>query len=296
MSRRISLVVNPTAGRGRAPKLLAAVEARLRAAGAQVETLATTSYDDAATQMAAAVGSGTDVLAVMGGDGMMHLGLNACADPSGQSRTALGMIPAGTGNDLCRGLGVDPGSPLAAAGAAVDGQRRVLDLIRVADRYVGAVVAVGFDAQVNARANAMPWPKGSLRYTVAALAELRGFAPLSYRLTLDGEVREQQAMLVAIGNTTTYGGGMRICPRADPTDGFLDVTIIHPVNRLKLLQLLPQMRSGRFARDRCVEQLRVRRVSIDGPGLTAFGDGELVGVTPLVIEVAPAVVPVMLPA
>ena len=70
------------------------------------------------------------------------------------------------------------------------------------------------------------------------------FSPLHYRLTLDGEVREQRAMLVAIGNTRAYGGGMRICPDADPFDGRLDVTIIHPVSRFKLLRLLPQMFSG----------------------------------------------------
>ena len=76
------------------------------------------------------------------------------------------------------------------------------------------------------------------------------FSPLAYRLTLDGEVREQRAMLVAVGNTGSYGGGMRICPQADPFDGWLDVTIIHPVGRVTLLRLLPEMFSGRFARDR----------------------------------------------
>ena len=83
-------------------------------------------------------------------------------------------------------------------------------------------------------------------------------------------------MLVAVGNTGSYGGGMRICPQADPFDGWLDVTIIHPVGRLKLLRLLPEMFSGTFARDACVEQLRVREVTVEGPGLVGFGDGELI--------------------
>ena len=296
MTRRISLVVNPTAGRGRASALLAAVEHRLRASGAKLQTLRSRSYDHASEQMAVAVREGADVLAVMGGDGMMHLGLNACADSSGVGRTALGMIPAGTGNDLCRGVGIDPTDPLAAAGVVAGGVQAPLDLIKVGDRYVGAVLATGFDAQVNDRANRMPWPKGSSRYTLAALAELRVFTPLRYRLTLDGQVRHQEAMLVAIGNTSTYGGGMRICPQADARDGLLDVTVIHPVSRWTLLRLLPQMASGRFARHPCVEQLRVRAVTVEGPGLVAFGDGERIGPTPLTVTVAPQALPLLVAA
>ena len=131
------------------------------------------------------------------------------------------------------------------------------------------MLATGFDALVNRRANQMPWPKGSTRYALATMAELRVFSPLQYRLTLDGEVREQQAMLVAVGNTSSYGGGMLICPKADPYDGLLDVTIIHPVGRLKLLRLFPEMYSGRFVRDPCVEQLRVREVTVEGLGWSA---------------------------
>ncbi|WP_375426188.1 diacylglycerol/lipid kinase family protein [uncultured Friedmanniella sp.] len=296
MARQISLVVNPTARRGRGAATLAAVEARLRASGAQLETLRSTSWSHAEQLMAAAVRRGVDVLAVMGGDGMMHLGLNACADAGGLGRTALGMIPAGTGNDLARGVGLDPEDTLAAADVVAADHRGALDLIRAGDRYVGAVLATGFDARVNERANAMRWPRGSLRYTVAALAELGVFRPLTYRLTLDGVVREQPAMLVAVGNTTTYGGGLRICPRADPTDGLLDVTVVHPVSRLKLLQLLPQMRSGRFARDPCVEQLRVRAVTVAGEGLVGYGDGERLGATPIEVTVAPRALPLVVAA
>ena len=199
MRQQISLVVNPTSGRGRASALLPAVEARLRASGAEVETRRTSSYADAARTMAEVVAAGTDVLAVMGGDGMVHLGLNACADRTGSGGTALGVVPAGTGNDLCRGVGLDPQDALAAAGVVAGGQRRLLDLVDVGDRFVGGVLATGFDSRVNDRANHLRWPRGALRYTVAALAELRVFSPLDYRLTLDGVVREQRAMLVAVG-------------------------------------------------------------------------------------------------
>ena len=163
--------------------------------------------------------------------------------------------------------------------------------MRIGARYVGGVLATGFDALVNRRANEMTWPRGSSRYTLATLAELRVFSPLRYRLVLDGQVREQEAMLVAVGNTGSYGGGMRICPQADPFDGQLDVTIIHPVGRLKLLRLLPEMFSGKFARDACVEQLRVSEVTVEGMGLVGFGDGELIAAAPLTACVVPGADP-----
>jgi diacylglycerol kinase (ATP) len=114
-------------------------------------------------------------------------------------------------------------------------------------------------------------------------------------LTLDGKVRELQAMLVAIGNTSSYGGGMLICPEAEPYDGLLDITIIHPVGRLKLLRLFPEMYSGKFVRDPCVEQLRVREVTVEGPGLVGFGDGELIGAAPLRVCCRPRALPVFVP-
>jgi diacylglycerol kinase (ATP) len=113
---------------------------------------------------------------------------------------------------------------------------------------------------------------------------------------VDGVARELDAMLVAVGNTSTYGGGLRICPTADPYDGRLDVTIIHPVGRAKLLQLLPQMRTGRFAADPCVEQLRARTVQVArGAGL-AYGDGEELGTTPVTATSVPGAIRLCLPA
>lgn len=294
MTRSVTLLVNPSAGRGRALGLVARVGGTLRNAGLQVRTLLSRDYAEAELMAAEAVREGVDILAVMGGDGMMHLGANAVARQHrhGVGRTVLGLIPAGTGNDLCRGVGLDPDEPMAAAEVIASGVSRRIDLVKVNDRYVGAVLATGFDALVNARTNAMSWPKGNARYLVATLAELRVFAPLRYRLVVDGVVRELDAMLVAIGNTTSYGGGMRICPDADPADGLLDVTIIHPVSRAKLLQLLPQMHSGRFARDPCVERLQAREIAVEGAGLVGYGDGELIASAPMQVSVVAAAVPI----
>jgi len=297
VSRRATLVVNPTAGKGRAQAQLAAVTATLSAAGWGLDVRRSQTFAEAESIMSGAVADGVDALVVMGGDGMMHLGINAVARAraGGDRRTTLGLVPAGTGNDLCRGLGLDPADPVAAARAIIAGNLTEIDLAGVNDSYVGAVLATGFDARVNQRANALPWPRGHARYVVATVAELRVFSPLRYRLEIDGRVRELPAMLVAIGNTTSYGGGMRICPDASPTDGELDVTIIHPVSRFKLLQLLPQMYSGRFARDPCVEQLRATAVQVEGAGVVGYGDGERVDPAPLRVRVAPRALEIFAP-
>ena len=297
MSRRVTLVVNPSSGKGRAQEMLPHVAGRFRDAGLDVEILLSRDFAEARQMTRDAVADGVDVLAMMGGDGMMHLGVNTCASEHllGGHPTALGLIPAGTGNDLCRGVGLDPADPVAAAGVIAAGRTEPIDVMRVNAHFVGAVLATGFDALVNGRANALPWPKGSMRYPLATLAELRVFSALNYRLTIDGETRELEAMFVAIGNTCSYGGGMRICPQADPTDGLLDVTIIHPVSRLKLLRLLPLMYSGRFAKDRCVEQLRAREISVEGPGLVGYGDGELISAAPLRVNAVVRAVPLCVP-
>jgi diacylglycerol kinase (ATP) len=297
VSRQIRLVVNPAAGKGRALELLPHVSGTLRDGGADLEILLSRDFAEAQSMTRHAIQDGADVLAVMGGDGMTHLGVNAVAAAhlSGHNRTTLGLIPAGTGNDFCRGIGLDPKNAVAAAVVIAAGHSRFIDLARVGETYVGTVLATGFDALVNRRAKQLTWPRGSTRYAVATMAELRVFSPLRYRLSLNGEVRELQAMLVAIGNTSSYGGGMRICPEADPYDSLLDVTIIHPVGRLKLLRLFPEIYSGRFVRDPCVEQLRAREVTVEGLGLVGFGDGEMIAAAPLTVCCVPRALPVFTP-
>jgi diacylglycerol kinase (ATP) len=297
VSRQIRLVVNPAAGKGRALELLPHVTGTLRDGGADLHVLLSRDFAEAQSMTLHAIQDGADVLAVMGGDGMTHLGVNAVAAAhlSGHNRTMLGLIPAGTGNDFCRGIGLDPKNAVAAAVVIAAGHSRFIDLARVGETYVGTVLATGFDALVNRRAKQLPWPRGSTRYAVATMAELRVFSPLRYRLSLDGEVRELRAMLVAIGNTSSYGGGMRICPEADPYDSLLDVTIIHPVGRLKLLRLFPEIYSGTFGRDPCVEQLRAREVTVEGPGLVGFGDGEMIAAAPLTVCCVPRALPVFTP-
>ena len=293
----LTLVVNPSAGGGRARRLLPKVTSGLLTGrpGASLRVFQTSTYAEARLRCITAVEQARpatgdrmgDSLLVMGGDGMMHLGLNACAT----SAVPLGLIPAGTGNDFCRGVGT-PTSAAAGVRAIVAGHTKRIDLMSATGRlaggaehrWVGSIVSTGYDGRVNYRTNQLRWSFGGLAYAWSALAELSRFDPLPYRLLIDGEKRTQTAMFVAVGNAGWFGGGMQACPEADVTDGLLDLTVIHPVSRATLLRLLPAIYTGRFVRDPAVEMLRAREVVVDGDGLYAMADGEELGPVPLTLK------------
>ncbi|MDO5676898.1 MAG: YegS/Rv2252/BmrU family lipid kinase [Propionibacteriaceae bacterium] len=288
--RLVSVVCNERSGGGRAGRVLPKVAKRLREglAGAELHIVTSTSYEQARdlTRSLALQARPGDVVVVMGGDGMAHLGLNACADTD----ATLAVIPAGTGNDFARGAGI-PRSIHESVEAIVTGTTRVMDLSRLTNgadpRYVGAVVSSGYDARVNRATNDIRLRFGALSYGWIALRELAAFSPLSYRLTIDGEVRELNAMMVAICNTGVFGGGMQISPDADPADGLLDITIIHEASRGKLLRLLPTVYTGGFVTNPVVERLRAHTVEVDGEGLFLMGDGEEMGDVPATVECVP---------
>lgn len=285
---RCALVVNPTAGRGRAGRLVPTVSAALREAlpGTELTIVESRGVEHAESACRQAVADAATVL-VMGGDGMAHLGVNACAGTG----VPLGVLPAGTGNDLCRGLGL-PLQIRDAVKALARGLTHSVDLAHVtkpdgAERWVGCVVSSGFDSRVALRTAAMTVSIGPLAYAWSALAELRTFRPLAYRLTVDGEQRDLPAMAVFVCNAEFFGGGMRAAPGANVHDGLLDVTVIHPVSRGVLLRLLPSLYSGGFVRHPAVERLQASEVVVDGDGLIGSGDGELLGDVPLTVRTVP---------
>jgi diacylglycerol kinase (ATP) len=306
---RLTLVVNPEAGRGRARRLLPQLTGALVAGlpDANLHVHQATSFSDARLRCIQAVdqarpavaGHRRDALVVMGGDGMMNLGLNAAAGTG----VPLGLVAAGRGNDFCRGTGV-PNDLAGAIRTIVAGHTRCIDLMEVTGhlldgaerRWVGSIVSTGFDARVNQRSNRLRGNLGQLSYTWAALAELSRFEPLPYRLLIDGVPREQTAMFVAVGNAGVFGGGMRGCPDADVSDGLLDLTVVNPVSRATLLRLLPSMFSGRFVRDPAVELLRAREVVVDGEGLYGMADGEELGPVPLRLRAVPDMLTLFVPA
>ena len=283
MGRKVALVVNPTSGRGLGARVAPVVRAELEAGGLTVDEYTTTCAEDVGRISAEVIASGADAVTLVGGDGTIHLGAQVLA----KSGMPFGVIPAGTGNDFARGIGVPLKDPKAAAALIVKGATRAVDLATAKDEYITTVVAGGFDSLVNKRANAMTWPKGNARYTVATLAELRTFKPISYVVTVDGEVIETDAMLVAVGTGPTYGGGLQICAGAEIDDGLLDVTIIKPVSRLTLLQMFPKLAKGTHVGHPMLQTLRGRSIRLESSGVTAYADGEILGPLPVDIGIAP---------
>lgn len=297
---RVAVVANPTSGRGLGARSAGVVLPRLRSHGMEVRDVSASTAATALQRAAAAVRGGVDALFVVGGDGMVHLGVNACAT----TEVPLGIVAAGAGNDSARGLELPVDDPIGAVDRAVEalrcGRRVALDAGRVAtadgvERWFLGVLSAGFDALVNERANGWGWPRGRLRYPLAIARELPAFRPLRYRLELDGADVEELAMLVSVANGASYGGGMRIAPDASYTDGLLDVVVLGPVSKAEFARVFPTVYSGRHVHHRAVTVRRVRSVAVATPGrdLVVYADGERIGPTPIRCEVVPRAVRVL---
>lgn len=281
---KFSLVVNPTSGTGRAAAAADVARAGLVAAGHTVDRLVGTDGADAERLCRAAVANDVDALVAIGGDGMAHLALQACAGTA----TALGIIATGTGNDLATALGLPVGDAQASAALLAQAAVRAVDAVRCGDRWWACVLGAGFDAAVNDRANRMRWPRGRRRYDLALLVELRTCRPGRFVMSIDGMPIEVDAMLIALGNAPSYGGGMKMCPGARLDDGLLDVVVVGPLTRRRLLRLFPKVFAGTHVLDRSVTVYRGREVRLSGPaGATAYADGEPMGPLPLTSTVHP---------
>ena len=289
----VALLVNPTAGKGRAAGMVARVTERLRAGGANVAILVGRDAEDAAALARQAVTDGVDALVALGGDGMVHLALNVVAG----TPTPLGVIPAGTGNDLAATLQLPTKDPVAAAdvlmGKLTGPGARPMDAVRVGEKWFGCVLGAGFDSRVNDRANRMSWPRGRMRYNLAILAELRVFKPLPFVLDLDGERWETEAMLVAVGNAKSYGAGMKVTPDAEVDDGVVDVQVLGPVSKPEFLKTFPKVFKGTHVSHPAVTIKRAKVVSIASPGVTAYADGEYLADLPIICETVPGAVQIL---
>jgi diacylglycerol kinase (ATP) len=291
---RALLVHNPTAGGGRAGGLLPAVTERLRAGGVEVDQHATRSLEDARLAAREAAGTVEAVVAV-GGDGTVGACAGGLADAGPAACAALGVVPAGGGNDAARTLGLPFGDPLAAAALLPRLRRRPADLAWVGERSYLIVAGAGFDSEVNRIANQrLAWARGRVRYVGALLVELAIGRPAGFRLTLDGEVHELRAWFVTVANCQSYGGGMRIAPDARLDDGLLDVVVVGDIGKFAFLATFPKVFSGRHLEHPAVSLHRARRVELDGDrALAVYADGEPAGLLPATFAVQPAAITVL---
>ena len=295
----VAVLLNPEAGRGRHAALRVAILARLADGGKALRVLTPGSAEEAAAACHAAVADGAAALVAVGGDGTMHLALQAV----GGTGVPFGIVPVGTGNDFAAEAGV-PTEPVAAAtavGAALaEGRTTALDLARLtgpdgSQRWFAAVLGAGFDAIVNERANRMRFPRGPRRYDVATFVELARLRPRAYTMRLDGEEHRFDAVLVAIGNTPSYGGGHRICPAADATDGLLDVLVGARMSRTTLARIKPTVLKGTHVEHPLITSYRAKTVELAGEPITTYADGERAFPLPITVTCEPGALALLCP-
>lgn len=293
---RLALLVNPAAGKGRGAAAAHIAERALRDAGAQLMVLAGGTAEQTRALAHRAVAEQPDGVVVVGGDGTLTGVVDVLAD----SGVPVTLVPAGTGNDLARALGIPTDDAARAASAAIRGHARRIDLGTISsqgrDRLFLTVAALGFDAKVSERTNALRHPRGPLRYYLAIVIELLRLRPTAFRISVDGgEETRMPGTLLAVGNTASYGGGMPICTGAVPDDGELDVVHVAPLSRLKLLRVFPLLLRGTHLGRHEVTRHRATRVRVSAPDLIVYADGERVGAQECTIGIRPGAVTMMIP-
>ena len=215
----------------------------------------------------------------VGGDGLAHLVLQLVVPRN----IPFAVMPAGTGNDIVRTLGWGIDDIDSYLNRVVSEPATRVDLGNVDSEWFAAILSTGFDSVVNERANRLAWPRGPQRYNVAIAMELPRFSPISYDLEVDGDSFTTEAMLIAIGNGRSYGGGMLVCPQAKLNDGLFDVMILEPVSKVEFLKVFPKVYSGSHISHPKVRMLRSAKVKLSAHAI-AYADGERIGPAPISAE------------
>jgi diacylglycerol kinase (ATP) len=277
-----AVVINPVSGSGRGAILGTETAGFFSEKRLPYQIITATSADKLRVNLAdfldSNAGSIAGVIAV-GGDGLVHLVLQMVVPRN----IPFSAIPAGTGNDFVRALGWDLEETKTQLNAVVSKPPSAIDLGLVDSEWFGAVLSTGFDSVVNEKANSLKWPKGPMKYNVAIAMELPKFKPLKYTIELDNQIIETEAMLIAVGNGSSYGGGMKVCPHAVMNDGLFDVMVLRPVSKLEFIKVFPTVFSGKHIEHRQVDIYRTTRVSLHAPAI-AYADGERIGGLPVRAE------------
>lgn len=290
MSRRFVLLVNPSAGRGRALELLPAAVAELERLGAPHRVVETRSIEHASSQASAAAEAG-ETVAALGGDGLLRP-LAAALRGTG---SALAILPAGRGNDFARVLAI-PSDPASAARLAVEGRERLIDMAVVDGTPYLGIASFGFDSEANRIANQARVVRGNLVYLYAALRALASWRPARFTVVVDGERHELTGYTVAIANSRAYGGGMLIAPHAELDDGQLDVLMIGRVSKLRFVRSFGKVFKGAHIDEPSVHTFRgsVVEVAADRP-FEIYADGDPVGALPATVSIEPRCLRVIVP-
>lgn len=289
--KRLVVAINPSARFGANKGVGSTMVDRLRALGHDVVDLVEPSYAELIASAKRELSTKPDALVVVGGDGMVNLGVNLVAGTG----IPMGLIPAGTGNDMARALGIpheDQEAALAQFIRALDSEPRDIDAGLCTNeagetRWFGCMLSAGFDSVVNERANQITYPKGKSRYTLALFLELFTLKPIEYRITLDGKPMNTGGMMVSVGNGESLGGGMKVTPGALVDDGELDVLVVGPLSRLAFLRIFPKVFKGTHIEDPRVDLYRAKNIRLEAADVVGYTDGERFSALPLDVEVKP---------
>jgi diacylglycerol kinase (ATP) len=274
------IAINPHSGNGRGSEVAAEVIRYLSLHDISYRSIAAASAQELTTALTREIeGKSYQGLIAVGGDGLAHLVMQICVP----RHLPFAIIPAGTGNDFVRTLGwsLDDIEPLLER--VTTSEPTPIDLGNVDSEWFGAILSTGFDSIVNERANRLKWPSGPQRYNVAIALELPRFKPATYEITCDGESFTTEAMLVAVGNGKSYGGGMNICPQAQVNDGLFDLIILEPVSKVEFLKVFPRVYSGSHITHPKIRSMRAKKVTINAKAV-AYADGERIGPAPVSAE------------
>ena len=290
------LIVHPKAGGGRGARALPEIVAALRKGGADVVSELTRSIDHAA-QLAVRAGAEGRVAVAIGGDGLAGRVAGVCTDQG----SVFAALPGGRGNDFLRGLGVRL-DPVAAAEQFAGWQERPTDIGQVAGpdgppRAFLGIASLGFDSDVQVRANRTRLIRGSSVYTYAALRTLAGWHPATFTVAVDGESpAELVGWSVAAANSAYYGGGMHYAPQAAIDDGLLEVVTAERSSKLHFLAMLPKVFSGRHVEDPRVRVRRARKIVVDADRpFQVYADGDPLAGLPAEISVVPGALRLLRP-
>ena len=287
-----ALVINPVAGQGRGASVGTHVAGYLNSRGIKYEIIIGRNGIDQADSLQRFLDRNPDCSGVIavGGDGLLHLVLQKITP----AQVPLAVIPAGTGNDFVRTLGWSIDDVDAILEAVLSKKPSSVDLGLVDGEWFAAILSTGFDSIVNEKANAMSWPKGPMKYNAAIAIELPRFKPHHYEIVLDDRTISTQAMLIAVSNGRSYGGGMLVCPQADVSDGYFDVMVLHPVSKLEFIKVFPRVFKGTHITHPAVEIVRSKSVKITADAV-AYADGERIGRLPVSAQCIPGALMTWLP-
>jgi YegS/Rv2252/BmrU family lipid kinase len=280
--RTLCLIVNPSAGRGRAARLLPRVEQALRARGLRFRVERTESLPHARELARAALAAG-DVAAAMGGDGLLG------------ASGVLGVLPGGRGNDFARKLGIGP-DPERACDVLADGRERQIDVAEAGGRTYLGIASAGFDSDVQDIANATTLPLGELVYVYATLRALRGWRHARWQVVVDGEAQSFDGYAVAVANSGVFGGGMYLAPEASLDDGLLDVVLTRAATKRSYLAGVPKVFKGTHVDNPDLTFLRGREITFEADRpFAAYADGDPIAQLPVTIRVVPSAIRVLAP-